>query len=164
MTDGADGDCPQVYLAGPVQYPPDGGHGWRDAITERYDDHGVRWANPLAQYDVPSGEVTITEGPTAGANEITREELVNSDKRMVASADAVLARYAHVPSSGTSMEMLYAHERDIPVIVWADTDATVSVWVIYHANSMYRDRAEAVADAIAYATRSKPRLGGGDRG
>lgn len=112
----------RIYLAGPVQHADDGGRGWRDRIKGEMPRG--EWLDPLDKYDVPAGDVDVS--PT---------EIVESDKAMIDEADAVLARYAHVPSVGTAMEILHAYERDIPVFVWDDGDdsASMSPWISHHA-------------------------------
>lgn len=135
-----------IYLAGPVQHAADGGHGWRDHIKE--DMPRAEWLDPLDKYDVPSGDVDV-------GTDVSAEEIVESDKAMIDDADAVLARYAHVPSVGTPMEILYAYERDIPVFVWADGEDTadMSPWIIHHATGYGTSLRQMAEHTLAEASR-----------
>ena len=140
---------PTIYLAGPVQHADDGGHGWRDQIKE--DVLSVEWLDPLDKYDVPSGDIDV-------GTDISAEQIVESDKEMIDGADAVLARYAHMPSVGTPMEILYAYERDIPVFVWVDAEDTsgMSPWITHHAAGYGTSREQMAIHARAEAGKESP--------
>lgn len=101
----------KVYLAGPVQHADDNGNGWRDYLMANSDDFD--WQNPLDEYEVQLDDVRMVEEyPRAGDNDVTYitfEDLVASDKEMVDEADAMLVGWGRVPSVGTPMEMMYAH-------------------------------------------------------
>lgn len=137
----------KLYLAGPVQHAADGGHGWRDRIKGA-DMPRVEWLDPLDKYDVPAGDVEI-------GTDVSPEQIVESDKAMIDDADVVLARYAHVPSVGTPMEILYAYERDIPVFVWVDADDTagMSPWITHHSTGYGTDLRSVAEHARAEASR-----------
>ena len=124
---------PRVYLAGPVADVEDGGHEWRDYITETFESR-FDWLNPLDKYDVPAGDVVIVdEGPT-GDGEITATELVTADREMVREADAVLVGWERAVSVGTPMEVMLAHESGTPIAVWDADHEAHSPWWTYHAD------------------------------
>jgi hypothetical protein len=64
------------------------------------------------------------------------DEIVNGDKADINKCDFVLVYYDK-PSVGTSMEILYTFERDIPVIVVTDKDKKLSPWLVYHSTVFY---------------------------
>lgn len=71
-------------------------------------------------------------------------EIVDLDKRDIRNADVVLVNYDK-PSVGTSMEIMYAWERGIPIIVWIRTDERVSPWLRYHSTAFVSSLADVEA-------------------
>lgn len=136
----------RVYLAGPVQFAVDSGRNWREGVKAR-GDQGIEFADPLAKYDVPAGDVEIVSETPVGEGEIHVGELVSADKAMIRSADAVFVRWQAIPSCGTPMEVLYAYERDIPVGVWYDEDGDhrISPWMEHHADLIGNGPGEVIA-------------------
>lgn len=47
----------------------------------------------------------------------------------------VLVRYES-PSVGTAMEVLYAWERDKHIVLWVDSETTLSPWLQYHVSEI----------------------------
>lgn len=128
-----------VYLAGPIQHAPDGGHGWRDMAVRTYPDFD--WINPLDKYDGHANAVVVHNGtPPADtdpdAELVSVTELVESDKELIRRSDAVLVGWDDVPSAGTPMEVLYAYELNIPVVCQYDGDG-ISPWMEYHSEAVY---------------------------
>lgn len=66
-----------------------------------------------------------------GREEECCEEIVEMDKADIVRSDVILVNYDK-PSVGTSMEMLYAWERDKFVITVARLDTPISPWLKYH--------------------------------
>jgi hypothetical protein len=66
-----------------------------------------------------------------GREESAYREIVELDKDDILKADAVLVRYLK-PSVGTSMEILFAYDNCIPVVVWTDVGISISPWMRYH--------------------------------
>jgi nucleoside 2-deoxyribosyltransferase len=62
--------------------------------------------------------------------------VVEEDKGDIDSCDIVLAS-CHRPSFGTSMELLYAWERDKDVYAISDNDK-ISPWLLYHSKKYLR--------------------------
>ncbi len=127
---------PSVYLAGPVMYPDDGGHGWRDYVKDEWAD-SAEWVDPLDKYDTSATEVEISDDPDG----ISPGTIVEEDKAMIDGCDAVLVGWSRVPSVGTPMEVMYSFDRDIPVAVWYEpegsrkpiTGKNLSPWLEFHA-------------------------------
>ena len=138
-----------LYLAGPVASLDDGGASWREGITEAHaGDDTVHFENPVAKYNVPAGDVEIVEVDTDDPSEVTPGEIVKADKSMLRESDGVLVGYSDVQSIGTPMEVMWAHERDVPVVVWIRDETLygeLSPWYRYHADAVTTSRSEAVS-------------------
>jgi len=129
---------PTVYLAGPVAALDDGGASWREEITEAYAEDDVHFKNPVAKYNVPAGDVEIVSVESDHPREVTPEEIVEADKEMLRESDGVLVGYSDVQSIGTPMEVMWAFERDIPVVIWirdGTPHSELSPWYRHHADA-----------------------------
>lgn len=106
-----------VYLAGPINGCSDAeAHEWRAAASRIL---GGRVLDPMAR-------------DYRGSEDTNVRDIVEGDKADIDACAAVLA-YCPRPSVGTSMEVLYAYERGIPVVVVVPEGASVSPWLRYHA-------------------------------
>jgi nucleoside 2-deoxyribosyltransferase len=64
-------------------------------------------------------------------------EIVENDKKDIDTATALLV-YFDKPSVGTSMEILYAHQRGIPVYVVDQSSLrALSPWLVYHSTEIF---------------------------
>lgn len=70
-------------------------------------------------------------------------EIVEGDKADIDQCSALLVNYDK-PSVGTSMEILYAWERKIQVVVVASKEARISPWLRYHATKIVHSFMEAL--------------------
>lgn len=121
---------PVVYLAGPIQHAADNGHGWRDYVAAEVD--AFEWLSPLDHGEPSDREYRLGEYDLA--------KLVETDKRLIDESDAVLVGWRRIPSVGTPMEILYAYQREIPVVVWYEPEGSrepvdeteLSPWLRYH--------------------------------
>jgi nucleoside 2-deoxyribosyltransferase len=116
-----------IYQAGPIQNVDDNGTGWRNRFVEDYPEYN--WLNPLDKYN-PS-DVDDFENEGYGATDI--ENIVEGDKNMIINSDFVFVNYQDCRSNGTSMEILFSYDMDIPVIIWNHVNEP-SPWVIYHSD------------------------------
>lgn len=73
------------------------------------------------------------------------DEIVEGDKADIDISTHLLVNYDK-PSVGTSMEILYAWERKIPVIVVASPNARLSPWLVYHSKKIFFSFADALND------------------
>jgi hypothetical protein len=71
------------------------------------------------------------------------EEIVEGDKVDIDLSTHLLVHFDK-PSVGTSMEILYAWERKIPVIVVTNKEVKLSPWLIYHSDKVFNSFEEAI--------------------
>lgn len=73
-------------------------------------------------------------------------EIVELDKRDIRASDCLLVRWTNdKPSTGTSMEIIYAWTLGYPVILWIDRHEQVLPWIRYHSTIVVHDRESAIA-------------------
>ena len=63
-------------------------------------------------------------------------EIVENDKNDILKSSSILVYYDK-PSVGTSMEILFAFERNIPVYLVNKSDKPLSPWLIYHSTKIF---------------------------
>lgn len=129
----------KVYLSGAISNAPGYGKDWREEAKSRFDDF-VEPCDPLDFHDFgPGEEITVSD-----------DELVRQDKLEIADSDVVLVNWqSNVPKAGTPMEIMYAYNLGIPVIVWHSDRVydEVSPWVRHHATLMCEKLEDAVEEA-----------------
>lgn len=64
------------------------------------------------------------------------DEIVEKDKEDIDNSTHVLVNYTK-PSVGTSMEILYAWERNKPVYIITSPEIKLSPWLIYHSKKIF---------------------------
>jgi nucleoside 2-deoxyribosyltransferase len=107
---------PRIYLAGPIMgCDGDLSKAWRKQLAAR-----------LRGFDV------IDPTKWGGGDEETSDIVVRNDKRAIASCDIMIA-YCWKPSVGTSMEILYAFEHALYIIVVGCGTVVNSPWIRAHA-------------------------------
>jgi nucleoside 2-deoxyribosyltransferase len=120
----------KIYLAGPVfQCEDQECVFWRRDVKRRLSDFVV--VDPM--------ETTDFRGKT---DEHYRE-IVELDKARIDSSDILLVNCTR-PSTGTSMEILYAWERGKQVYIVC-RDHQVNPWLLYHAERVFLSVDEAVS-------------------
>lgn len=151
MTD----DKPTVYLAGPIMFADDGGHGWRDEIVDDYPDE-IEWINPLNEVDGSADELTIlpdewAENYDTGEDEevVTDSEIVEDDKRLIEEeSDAIfVGYYDRMLTWGTPQEQIFGYDNDTPAFTWhkyLDWGDECSPWLRHHSEFHSTDRDEVV--------------------
>ena len=147
-SDYPDGTDHTLYLAGPVAALDDGGAGWRDELVDAYADADVGFANPLDHLNAPAEDVDIVPYESNDPSEVTPDEIVENDKEMLRESDGVLVGYSRERQIGTPMEVMWAHERDVPVVIWVRDETLygdLSPWYRYHADAATTSRSEAVS-------------------
>lgn len=146
-------DMPTVYLAGPIRKHPDGGKMWRDTIIDQYGRY-FDFRNPLDRYDVPNDDLTVIdeEPPKNDDSIISVDQIVDGDKADIHASDGLFVGYFDVMSIGTPMEVMFAHDRDMPVVlcVMDETNPVdLSPWYRHHVDSIATTRDAALIDLEA---------------
>ncbi len=106
----------RIYLAG--------------AINGRSDAECVDWRQEMKSVFPEHELVDPMVRDYRGKEEMNVDAIVEQDKRDIFSCDVVLVRYDK-PSVGTSMEILYAWEQHIPIVLWTNQE-NLSPWLLYH--------------------------------
>lgn len=121
-----------VYLAGPIDGCTKEECGdWRDKVTKEVP--GINFLNPLRRifkgYDYVKGQWFT------GAEKENAAEIVEMDKEDVRHSDVVFIYYDR-PSVGTAMEILYAFEHGIYILVVDASNNPLSPWIYYHVDKV----------------------------
>jgi len=153
-----------IYLAGPVQYAPRGGGGWREWVEQEFDNERYEFLNPLEKYNVSADDLEIVAGRSHPDSEETVgvREIVERDKGLIRDADGVLVGYSPRRSIGTPMEVMYAYAREIPTALWVrdDTDIeALSPWYRYHTDYVAGDVGACLA-RLHHLVHVAPEVGG----
>lgn len=113
-----------IYLSGGIKDLTDEqAYGWRKKVKEYYLSYPVRVIIP-SRIQYRSGYPLDLEA----------RWLVKRDKACILSSDIVLA-YCPKPSWGTGMELIFAHENGIWVVVITE-DPDPSPWLLAHSDSL----------------------------
>lgn len=122
---------PKVYLGGP--------------IADRTDDECVAWR--LTMLLIFPNAIDPIRRDYRGRESECYREVVELDKRDILAADVLLVKYDGRPSVGTSMEILFAWEHHIPIVLVAPMTAKLSPWLLYHCTKIVSSL-DAAADWI----------------
>ena len=122
-----------VYLCGPINgCSDDEARNWRDDASTLLEVAGYVSYDPMVR-DYRGRELE----PGIAA------EIVELDKKDILACTHLLVMYEK-PSVGTAMEVLFAWEHQIPVVVVDRQSKPLSPWLIYHSTSIHRTLAEAI--------------------
>lgn len=131
---------PKVYLAGPINgCSDDEATTWR----EWFKGFNVGWARETFVFVDPM------KRDYRGKEAENYQEIVDLDKRDIRGVDVVVVMYVK-PSVGTAMEVLYAWNLGIPVIVIDESGKPLSPWLKYHASAVVTSKEEAAKKLIAW--------------
>lgn len=113
----------------------DGGASWREDV-EAYCGDAIDTRNPLSKYNIPVEQLTVVDGDSGNDDRtVSVSEIVENDKRLISESDGLLVGYSAVRSIGTPMEVMWAYERDMPVVLWSrdyTSRSQLSPWYRYH--------------------------------
>lgn len=125
---------PLIYLAGMITGSPDGVcKEWRDNVATIWKPEHV--LDPLKNRDARDKDIT---------KDNLYREIVDLDKREILASDVVLAKNV-LGSAGTCMEIMFAYDRHIPVVIISqDKDEYESSWILYHSTKMVHTVDEAL--------------------
>lgn len=128
---------PSVYLAGPIQKTTDQeANDWRNT---------VRQAIEAAHFKVIDPMMRDFRGKKMTSNNIVK--IVEGDKDDIDACHLLFANCWQV-SVGTSMEILYACESEIPVISIVPSTKDASPWIVYHSDLIFENLASGIKAAI----------------
>lgn len=117
----------KCYLAGPINGCTDSqACDWRNEVTNLLGAENV--LNPMSR-------------DYRGKEHEAVKDIVENDKRDIDVCDVLLVWFTQ-PSVGTSMEILYAWERDKKVIVIDRQVKPLSPWITYHSHRVVREISE----------------------
>ena len=118
----------RIYLAGP--------------IFQSEDSECIDWRVEAKQ--VLNGHEIIDpmERDYRGVTDENYEKIVEEDKNLIDSCDILLVNHIK-PSVGTSMEILYAWERNKKVLVISKNSEN-SPWLIYHVHKIFQSLSQAI--------------------
>lgn len=118
----------RVYLAGLINGCSDSeAKDWRETL-KALDQ--FTWVDPMKR-------------DYRGVEAVKYREVVDLDKRDILSCGTIVVMFVK-PSVGTSMEMLFAWENGIPVILIDRSEGPLSPWMIYHSTSIVNSLEEAM--------------------
>ena len=122
-----------VYLAGPIHGKSDAeAMDWREQATRALGKLGYNTLNPMDRdYRGREGEKGI------------KDLIVEGDKEDILNSEIIFA-YVPSPSAGTSMEILFAHERGKMVISVVPDPRKTSPWIHYHSDEIVASFGEAM--------------------
>jgi len=130
----------RIYLAGAASKKyEDRCRIWRRTATKKLEEVGFEVINPIKDYPI-NKDYQIDE----------MMEIVDQDLIYVASSDLILAEVGTMPHPyiGTSMEIRYAYENFVPVIVWSPLKQ--NFFLEYHSTKIYSKLKDAVSCCIAF--------------
>ena len=120
----------KLYLCGPI-----------NGCT---DDEAMTWREWFKRQDSYFEFVDPMERDCRGKEADDYREIVELDKRDIRESSFLVVMYTQ-PSVGTSMEILYAWNLEIPVLVIDESNKPVSPWLRYHATAIVRSKELALA-------------------
>jgi len=126
----------RIYLAGPIEL-----------VSE---DVAMEWRADAAAYIAENTECESVDPMHYEDEDSSDANIVNTDKALIKSCDAVLVD-GRTPGWGTAMEVLFAWERNIPVVVWGVTEYEASKWLRHHSVAVIKSLPQAVFKAASVA-------------
>jgi nucleoside 2-deoxyribosyltransferase len=118
----------KVYLAGPIFQSED--HeciDWRKDAKCKLNGHQI--LDPM-------------ERDYRGVTNENFTKIVEEDKGFIDNSNILLVNFSK-PSVGTSMEILYAWEREKHIVIISES-TDISPWLLYHSNKICRSLSEAI--------------------
>ena len=117
-----------VYLAGPINGCSDAEcKDWREYVKSKLP----RTIDPMRR-------------DYRGKEALAFKEIVEGDKRDIDASTTLLVNYDK-PSTGTSMEILYAWERGKNIVLVCSATTMLSPWLLYHCHKIVHTFDAAIA-------------------
>lgn len=138
-----------VFLGGPIDMAGEHASHWRQTAKEMLKEHGISTYDPLAAFNVNLHSKAAVE------------RLVQINMHALSQCHfAIFALPHYVPTFGTPMELFYAHQNDIPHVVWWDGDpAKVPAYVTYCARKIVYTLEDAVNAAVNHVVKGTVNFG-----
>lgn len=144
----------QIYLAGSMEWRPDGGIAWREHATERLAEFGFTVFNPtkqehkiLARHGISSlEEMKLLKGTDYPIYQALMRDILHYDIDALNQSCAVLVLADSWIAGGTAGEMTHAYLNDIPVYAVFDkgyTPQQMSGWLGACVTQFYPDFTQA---------------------
>jgi hypothetical protein len=116
---------------------------WMDELNEAFDEH--EFVNAFELNDAELGADEVWENP---------EMVIGPAKEHIRDdADGLLARWedgTDIP--GTDMEILYAFQYDVPVVIWYDGYRDdLPLWLHHHSTGSWEDKEQCAKLLLALA-------------
>ena len=154
----------RVYLAGSIE-GKEMKDDWRfrfkdyaDGIWVRDFDmhsrHPVAWVDPTRRESFHNDLLAINEDFAHFTEYVNLcKKVMTMDLMDIDTCDMMLAdcRYTHGRGIGTSMEMMYAYQKNIPVIMWKDPGQVLHPFLVSIATGIYYDKEAATKAVLEYA-------------
>ena len=119
-----------VYLAGAIQYDSNSGQCWRDFVSLKMKDLGVKVFSPTNKPSPFVSEISeelgavdkyIKEKNWEAAHAYIRDKIIRVDLRMVDKSDFIIARIdPKIHTCGTYHEIILASSQKKPVFIFVD--------------------------------------------
>lgn len=119
----------KIYLCGPIA-------GCTDAEC-------INWRQHIITMHGAENCIDPMQRDYRGREDDNVSEIVELDKLDIINSDVLLVNYSK-PSVGTSMEILFAHERNKTIIVVCQESTGVSPWLRYHSHAIVHSFADAL--------------------
>ena len=111
----------RVYLAGPIFCQSDEQcRTWRNDLKEAFPEY--EWVDPM-------------DRDYRGSESMEAERIVAEDKQAILGCDAILANITS-QSAGTAMEILFAKQNGLHVVLCNNTYRPISPWYLAHADTV----------------------------
>jgi len=123
----------RVYLCGPI-------NGCTDAECNDWRAYAKA---ELAKYDIGTIDPMDRDYRGREMEPGIATEIVVNDKADICDSHFMIANCPK-PSVGTSMEILYAYKRGVPVVAIHPADKPPSPWLVYHADRVVYSMRDAI--------------------
>jgi hypothetical protein len=130
-------NLPQIYLSGAIE-------GCSKSECEEWRDYVTTKTKGIFEISDPYRR-TVGMAITKPFSKETAAKIVLGDKLEILKSDALLVNYLETKRCvGTVMEVLFAWENHIPVVINCSTGFDPSLWFVYHSTLITHDLDEAI--------------------
>lgn len=123
----------KIYLAGNIKDNEKEAESWRRKLKAQFPFNLILFIDPLERNRINKSFKIDFYRPN---------EIVRLDKQDILNSDIVLAK-VDKPTFGTAMEICFAYENKIPVILVSKIE-DMSPWLKYHVDKIFEKESDAV--------------------